>query len=219
MSEQGFSEAGHEITVHAPADDVYRLIADVENWPLMFPPTIHVDQVERGERDERIRICAIANGQAKQWTSYRELDPDARRIDFRQEVSAPPVAAMGGSWIISRAGEGTSRVLPHYYRAVDDDADSLRWIEAAVDRNSRSELAALKAHAESAAGGSELQAWSGSSPDTVPSGRAWGGNYSPRRRSRRCSTSLSRSSPRRSVSLRGRRSATRISWTSPGRRP
>jgi aromatase len=159
MSEQGFSEAGHEITVHAPADDVYRLIADVENWPLMFPPTIHVDHVERGEKDERIRICAIANGQAKQWTSHRELDPDVLRIDFRQEVSAPPVAAMGGSWIISRAGEGTSRVLLlHSYRAVDDDADSLRWIEAAVDRNSRSELTALKAHAESAAGGGELMA-------------------------------------------------------------
>jgi aromatase len=157
MPEQGFREAGHEITVYSPADDVYRLIADVENWPLMFPPTIHVDHVERGEKDERLRIWATANGQAKQWTSYRGLDPDGLRINFRQEVSAPPVAAMGGSWIISRAEEGTSRVLLlHYYRAVDDDADSLRWIEAAVDRNSRSELTALKAHAESAADGELL---------------------------------------------------------------
>jgi aromatase len=157
MSERGFREAGHEITVYSPAEDVYRLIAGVENWPLMFPPTVHVDHVERGEKDERIRIWATANGEAKQWTSHRELDPDGLRIDFRQEVSAPPVAAMGGSWIVEQAGQGTSRVrLLHSYRAVDDDAESLRWIEAAVERNSRSELVALKAHAESAASGGEL---------------------------------------------------------------
>lgn len=154
MSERGFREAGHEITVHAPADDIYQLIAGVENWPLMFPPTIHADHVERGEKEERIRIWATANGEAKQWTSYRELDPDGRRVTFRQEVSSPPVAAMGGTWIIESAGQGTSLVrLLHSFRAVGDDADSLRWIEAAVDRNSRSELAALKAHAESAAAG------------------------------------------------------------------
>jgi aromatase len=62
MSERGFREAGHEITVYSLAEDVYRLIAGVENWPLMFPPTVYVDYVERGEKDERIRIWATADG-------------------------------------------------------------------------------------------------------------------------------------------------------------
>jgi len=142
-------EVAHEITVSAPADVVYRLLAEVENWPRIFPPTIHVDHVERGDREERIRIWATANGEAKNWTSHRTLDPEARRITFRQEVSAPPVATMSGTWIIEALSTSRSRVrLLHDYRAVDDDPEGLEWIDRAVDRNSRSELAALKENVE-----------------------------------------------------------------------
>jgi aromatase len=79
----------HEITVEAPAATVYRLIAEVENWPRIFPPTLHVDHLERGAGQERIRIWATAGGEAKSWTSRRTLDPAELRITFRQEVSAP----------------------------------------------------------------------------------------------------------------------------------
>ncbi|MGC0398439.1 aromatase [Streptomyces sp. SAI-126] len=139
----------HEIAVEAPSAAVYRLIAEVVNWPRIFPPTIYVDQVERGDGEERIRIWATANGEAKSWTSRRTLDPERLRITFRQEVSAPPVAAMGGTWIIEPLSEVSCRVrLLHDYRAVDDDPEKLKWIDEAVDRNSRSELAALKANVE-----------------------------------------------------------------------
>lgn len=142
-------EVEHEITVGAPAETVFRLIAEVQNWPQIFPPTIHVEHLERGENEERIRIWATANGQPKNWTSRRVLDPEKLRIEFRQEVSTPPVAAMGGTWIIEpvNADESLIRLL-HDYRAVDDDPDGLQWIDEAVDRNSRSELAALKLNVE-----------------------------------------------------------------------
>ncbi|MFK4864408.1 aromatase/cyclase [Streptomyces sp. CSMPJR101] len=150
-------EVAHEITVSAPADAVYRLIAEVENWPRIFPPTIHVDHLERGAREERIRIWATANGAPKSWTSRRTLDPDNRRITFRQEVSTPPVAAMGGAWVIEERPGGESLVrLLHDYRAVDDDPAGLAWIDEAVDRNSRSELAALKENVERAHATREL---------------------------------------------------------------
>nr|AAK06788.1 putative cyclase/dehydrase SimA5 [Streptomyces antibioticus]AAL15584.1 Sim6 [Streptomyces antibioticus] len=156
MSDSGISHVEHTIEVDAPATDVYRLLAEVENWPRIFGPTIHVDHVERGARTERIRIWATANGAAKSWTSRRELDPEALRIDFRQEVSAPPVAAMGGAWIIEPVSEGACRVrLLHDYRAIDDAPEDLAWIEQAVDRNSRSELAALKANAEVVVGAAD----------------------------------------------------------------
>ncbi|HEY3610265.1 MAG TPA: aromatase/cyclase [Pseudonocardiaceae bacterium] len=142
-------EVEHEIVIAAPATAVYRLIAEVANWPRIFPPTIHVDQVERDGREERIRIWATANGAAKNWTSRRVLDPDGLRIEFRQEVSSPPVASMGGTWLIEPRSATESRVrLRHYYRAVDDDPAGLAWIDEAVDRNSRSELAALKSTVE-----------------------------------------------------------------------
>ncbi|MBZ4015355.1 aromatase/cyclase [Streptomyces purpurogeneiscleroticus] len=150
-------EVEHEITVQAPAAEVYRLLAEVENWPRIFPPTLYVDHVEQGANEERIRIWATANGEAKNWTSRRTLDPEALRITFRQEVSAPPVAAMGGTWIIEALGADESRIrLLHDYRAIDDDPASLEWIDQAVDRNSRSELAALKTNVELAHASADL---------------------------------------------------------------
>ncbi|MDJ1134992.1 aromatase/cyclase [Streptomyces iconiensis] len=150
-------EVEHEIDITAPADTVYRLLAEVTNWPRIFPPTLHVDHLERGATTERIRIWATANGQAKNWTSHRELDPGTRRIGFRQEVTSPPVAAMGGTWIIEEPAPGTSRVrLLHHYRAVGDDPAKLEWIDRAVDENSRSELAALKVNVEKAHAAEEM---------------------------------------------------------------
>jgi aromatase len=151
-------EVVHEISIGAPAEDVYRLIADVQNWPQIFGPTVHVEHVERaGAAAERIRIWATANGTAKTWISRRELDPDALRITFRQEVSQPPVGGMGGSWEIKRAADAACTVqLFHDYHAATDDPADLEWIEKAVDRNSKVELAALKAHAEAGADKSGL---------------------------------------------------------------
>lgn len=156
MKQLGHREVEHQVTVSAPAATVYRLIADVENWPRIFPPTVYVDRVERSGQSERIRIWATANGTAKNWTSARVLDPAGRRIEFRQEVSTPPVAAMGGTWLIEAITQGQSRVrLQHNYLAVDNDLDSLSWIEEAVDHNSRSELAALKDAAEMVVGAAD----------------------------------------------------------------
>ncbi|HEU5472968.1 MAG TPA: aromatase/cyclase [Actinophytocola sp.] len=157
MTRQDLREVQHEVTVAAPGAAVFRLLAEVGNWPRIFPPTVYVEALERGHDQERIRIWATANGTVKNWTSVRRLDPADLRIEFHQEVTAPPVAAMSGTWVVEPLGEGRSRVrLLHHYRAVDDDPDSLRWIDEAVDRNSRSELAALRTNLELAHGSAEL---------------------------------------------------------------
>jgi aromatase len=142
-------QAEHQISVGAPAGRVYELIADVGNWPQMFGPTVHAEQVERDGAAERIRIWATANGAAKTWLSRRHLDPAAHSISFRQERSQHPVGGMGGTWIIEPVTEGTCRVrlLHDFFAATGDPAD-VEWISRAVDRNSTAELAALKAAAE-----------------------------------------------------------------------
>ncbi|CAL9668049.1 aromatase/cyclase [Streptomyces sp. Tu 3180] len=142
-------EVEHEITIDAPAAAVYDLLADVTHWPRIFPPTIHVDRLERQGDEEVIRIWATANGRPKNWTSRRTLDADRLTIAFRQEIPAPPVRHMGGTWIIEPTGEAVCRVrLLHDYSAVGDDPHDLLWIERAVDHNSTSELAALKENVE-----------------------------------------------------------------------
>ncbi|MBB2910432.1 aromatase/bifunctional aromatase (cyclase/dehydratase) [Streptosporangium becharense] len=142
-------ETEHSVVVDAPPKVVFDLVADVTLWPRIFPPTIHVEHLDRDASQETIRLWATANGQVKTWTSRRTLDPAGTRVGFRQQVSQPPVAAMGGEWIIEPLGPGQVRVrLTHDYRAVDDDPEAVAWIAAAVDRNSGAELEALKRAAE-----------------------------------------------------------------------
>jgi aromatase len=159
MSQPDNRVVEHEIKVLAPPEAVYQIIAEVANWPQIFPPSVHVEYLERGAEKELIQIWATANGEAKTWTSRRVLDPKALRIEFRQEVSQPPVGAMGGTWIVEPISDGESLVrLQHDYRAVDGDPKKLEWIDMAVDRNSRAELAALKINAELATRAPELLA-------------------------------------------------------------
>jgi aromatase len=140
-------EVEHRITISAPARAVYRLITEVENWPRIFPPTIYVEHLDKHEREERIHIWATANGEVKDWTSCRILDPEKLRIEFRQEISKPPVAEMGGAWMIEPLSATESQVrLLHHYRA--EGLESLDWLDQAVEQNSRCELAALKANVE-----------------------------------------------------------------------
>jgi aromatase len=150
-------EVEHEITIGVPAAVVYELIADVTRWPQIFPPTVHVQKMDSGDNTERLRIWATANGTAKTWLSRRELDPARLRVTFRQEVSQPPVGDMGGVWLVDPLSADSCRVrLLHDYHAIDDDPADLEWIDQAVDRNSRSELAALKENAELDSTDSEL---------------------------------------------------------------
>jgi aromatase len=157
MADQGVRHTIHEITVDAPAQQVYPLIADVTRWPYVFPPTVHAEQVESDGTAERIHIWATANGEVKHWMSRRVLDPGALRVEFRQEVSQHPVAAMGGAWVIKAIGDRQCLVtLEHDFRAVDDDPAHVTWILQAIDRNSAAELGALRVAAEGAGEESEL---------------------------------------------------------------
>lgn len=114
-----------------------------------LPPTVHAECVERTGNAEVIRLWATANGTAKTWTSRREHDPERRSITFRQERSQHPVGGMGGEWVVEPVSATACRVrlLHDFFAATDDPAD-LDWISRAVDRNSGSELAALKTRAE-----------------------------------------------------------------------
>jgi aromatase len=139
----------HEVHVGAPAERVYALIADVGKWPEIFPPTVHAECVDKDGNSELIRIWATANATAKTWTSRRQHDPERMSVSFRQERSQHPVGGMGGKWVVEPVSESECRVrLLHDFFAASDDPADLDWISQAVDRNSTSELHALKTSAE-----------------------------------------------------------------------
>lgn len=156
----------HSIVISAPPEHVFALLADATKWPLIFTPTIHVERLEHTDTDERLQIWAVANNEAKTWTSARQVDADAKTITFRQEVSSPPILSMGGTWLVEAQADGTCMVtLLHDFSAVDNDPESVSWITQATDTNSTSELGRLKAAAELADGLDELML---TFDDTVP---------------------------------------------------
>ena len=139
----------HTIFIAAPPKVVYELIAEVARWPYIFTPTVHVERLYGTGSNERLRLWAVANGAVRSWTSQRTLNPGELRIRFKQEQPAAPIAAMAGEWVfVPLPGNATSVVLLHEFRAIDDDVANTALITQAVDRNSTSELAALKHIAE-----------------------------------------------------------------------
>jgi len=165
----------HSIAVAAAPSAAFRVIADAVNWPIVFLPTIHLDRDDLGGGKERIHVWALANDEVKAWTSIRTLDPDRLTVQFRQEKSSPPIGSMSGEWIVEAQGDGGSLVtLLHDFSAIDDDPAALRWIADATDRNSKTELATLKAAAEQAdERDSLIVQWDDSVPSTGDPEAAW----------------------------------------------
>ncbi|WP_329410094.1 SRPBCC family protein [Nocardia vinacea] len=136
----------HVVDIAAPAAHIYTVIADAENWPIIFPPAVHVRREPRPGGIEVLDIWATAHDKVKAWRSQRELDATNRTVTFCQLVTAPPVASMSGTWRIETNESGTSTViLDHRFTAVADEPDSVTWIEQALDTNSTAELAAVEA--------------------------------------------------------------------------
>lgn len=139
----------HHISVAAPPEVVYGVIADVTAWPQLFPPTIHAERIAGDDRAEQIRLWALAGDEVKTWTSRRELDKDAHTVTFHQEVPHPPVTSMTGRWSMRPAAGGGSVVtLTHEFGVAGDEPDNVTLVETAIEANSRSELAATRAAAE-----------------------------------------------------------------------
>lgn len=148
MSSQAHQTA-HHATIGANPERVYRIIAEVTQWPRIFGPTVHARVLESTGTAERIQLWATANGQVKTWVSARERDEENLRIRFSQEVSQHPVASMSGEWILRPTPEGGTAVeLTHEFTAVGDEPEHVRWISTAVENNSTAELAALRRAAE-----------------------------------------------------------------------
>ncbi|WP_171171530.1 SRPBCC family protein [Streptomyces sp. I05A-00742] len=157
MAGEGRREAAHTVTVRAPAERVYALVAGAEDWPRIFPPMVHVECAERAGRRDVIRVWAIADGTTRGCVARRVLTPERGCIRFRQEVPPPPLAYLGGRWIVEPVSPRSCRVrLLHEFRAVDDDPRQLARIVESVGRRARADLRALRHSAELGCHGDEL---------------------------------------------------------------
>ncbi|MFB8392614.1 aromatase/cyclase [Streptomyces yangpuensis] len=137
------------VDVAAPGGVVYGLLADTTQWPLFVPASIHVERLDFDGRQDRFHMWVTANGSVRSWLSRRTLDAGRMRIDFRQEVPAPPATSMGGTWTVESLGPERCRLtLEHDFTVAGNRAADAAWLERATDTNSRAELDQLKATAE-----------------------------------------------------------------------
>lgn len=138
----------HRIYVQAPAWDIYEVLANVETWPLIFPPTVHARILEDTGSHQLIELWAMADGALKNWQSTRVFNPVDRTIEFRQVRRDPSLQSMVGRWRVEDSGDGSLVILDHEFEAAPGGALSLSDIEGVVDANSDAELARLKAACE-----------------------------------------------------------------------
>ncbi|MGW3681165.1 aromatase/cyclase [Streptomyces prasinus] len=154
MTGERVHRIAHETEITAPAGVVYGLIADAESWPLFLPSAVHVELLDSGTGEERIRAWSVVDGAVRCWISRRVLDPERRRIDFRYDPAPGPARMMRGDWRVEERGAHACRlVLRHEYGVPRDspgEAARIGRLLAAAD------IAALERLRESAERWTEL---------------------------------------------------------------
>lgn len=140
----------HTAEIVGDAEATYQYLADVQQWSAVFTPTIFALSMPISDRKEHIRIWATANEEVRSWTSERNLDPENRRIDFRQTTPQNPLKSMRGRWEVQERDEGLlTVVLLHEYELQPDvTTDDEEFVATAVQNNSVAELNALKEYVE-----------------------------------------------------------------------
>jgi aromatase len=157
MTGERVLRTAYTVDVRAAAGVVYGLLSDTTQWPLIMPPTLHVERLDFDGTEDRFQMWVTANGQVKSWFSRRTMDAVARRIAFRHETPAAPALAMGGRWSVDELGPDRCRLtLDHDFTVAADLPDDEAWLRLATDTNSRAELDRVKAAAENAARRAEL---------------------------------------------------------------
>ncbi|WP_030949686.1 aromatase/cyclase [Streptomyces sp. NRRL S-646] len=145
MPAPALHRTSHRIEVAAPAGVVYGLIADAERWPLFFAPNVYVELLDLEGPGQRLRMWARAGGRITSWITRRTLDPAARRITFRQEVTSAAVDSMRGVWNVEQRAHGSALLtLERQFTAAHGHLAPDRI----GDANIRAHLANLKSLAE-----------------------------------------------------------------------
>lgn len=149
----------HCVTVDASIEQVYEVLADVEGYANLFPPTQSVTMIEQGPDYQIAKLVVEVSGQLQSWTTRRDLDAKHKIIHYQQLETAPLMDAMGGEWrCFSLRGEQTQLVITHDFaprspvdgmvlgRFTPEEVEKL--VCGAVEHNSVADLNAVKEEAE-----------------------------------------------------------------------
>ncbi|MFE6721723.1 SRPBCC family protein [Streptomyces albidoflavus] len=150
--------AVHEVAVRAPARETYRLLADLDNWPWIFTPFVHVESTGQEGEFERVEMWTTGSDRVERWGALRRLDQAALRIEFRPEDVARPLSDMERVWAVEPDGEHACLVrLLHTCTLADDTPTARAQVTEVIDTVARAETQAVREAAELAAHTPELR--------------------------------------------------------------
>ncbi|MFL6124113.1 SRPBCC family protein [Actinophytocola sp.] len=145
MTELRIWTARHTTRVAAPPKRVFEVVANVDRWPALLAPLLAVEHLGFDGVCERVRFAQQVDGvTTTDLTMVRELNPKRMQVRFRQVDVRPPVATMGGIWVVVPKGRGALVALDHYYRVVDNDPVTAAAVERTIAAGSMSMLEALR---------------------------------------------------------------------------
>ncbi|MEV4517946.1 aromatase/cyclase [Dactylosporangium sp. NPDC049525] len=153
-TENAMFHTEHTVTVEAPADVVYAVLADIGGYAKLFPPTESSTLLEESDTHQIARLVVDVSGQLQSWVTRRDLDREHRVIAYRQLENAPMIQFMGGEWrALPLDDRRTQLVITHDFAARPTDAvpsqeKATELLRAAVDRNSHADLDAVRQEAE-----------------------------------------------------------------------
>lgn len=149
----------HSVTVDAPADVVFDLIADVEQHRRIFPSVLHTAYLEReaaGDRVERWSWIRPLDA-VRTWRARRELDRAAKLITFVHEDPEAPLTAASGAWSFKALSDGSTEVELRHEYTLHGPASGGDQAVALLDRGAAAQLEQLKAFVEAREDIAELE--------------------------------------------------------------
>lgn len=156
MTELRIWTARQTTRVAAPPKRVFELVANIDRWPALFDSYLSVERLGFDGVYERVRFRTRHGGVPRDWTSVRELNPTRLQVRFRQVDFPPPLASMGGRWLVVPKGAGSIIELDHYYRVADDNPATAARVERDLTATSAAMLEELRQTAEFSGGMANL---------------------------------------------------------------
>jgi ribosome-associated toxin RatA of RatAB toxin-antitoxin module len=96
------------IQIEAPADIIFRLVADVPRWAEMLPHYRYVRVLDRRGDQTLVKMAAHRDGIPVSWTSVLETRPAERRIRFRHVRGV--TRGMEVEWRLEPRPDGSTQV-------------------------------------------------------------------------------------------------------------
>lgn len=137
-----------ELKIHAPASEIYTLVADMASYPNFMQDVVSVEILEKGENFDLSHWVTNADGRKIVWTERDDFFPDDWCIKYNQTEG--DLQKMTGEWrIIPEGEECLVRLSVDFEFGIPMIAGLLNpLLKRKVRENSENMLAAVKRRVE-----------------------------------------------------------------------